>query len=106
MAQMDANVDCGYDPPMRMTMNISLPADLRQWVDKQVDEGGYGTASEYVRDMLRRRRERQVKQEVEALVFEAMESGEMEEADDKYWANLRAEARKQLKALRARKAKA
>ena len=86
-------------------MNISLPVDLRQWVDKQVDEGGYGTASEYIRDMLRRKRERQVKQEVEALVLEAMESGEMEDVNDRYWADLRAEARKQLKALRSRKAK-
>lgn len=87
-------------------MNISLPVDLRQWVDKQVDEGGYGTASEYIRDMLRRKRERQVKQEVEALVLEAMESGELEVMDDKDFADIRNEARRSLKALRARKAKA
>jgi hypothetical protein len=47
-----------------------------------------------------------VKREVESLVLEAMASGEMEEANDRYWADLRAEARKQLKASRARKAKA
>lgn len=86
-------------------MNISLPVDLRQWVDKQVDEGGYGTASEYIRDMLRRKRERQVKQEVEALVLEAMESGATVVMDDRDFADIRNEARRSLKTLRARKAR-
>ncbi len=99
-------MDGGYDLPMRMTMNISLPGDLRKWVDKQVDIGGFSTASEYVREMLRRERQRQMKREVESLILESMASGKMEEAGDKYWANLRAEARKRLKTSRARKAKA
>ena len=42
-------------------MNVSLPEDLKHWVDEQVREGGYGTASEYLRDMLRRAREREAR---------------------------------------------
>jgi antitoxin ParD1/3/4 len=36
------------------TMNISLPAALKAFVDEQVSERGYGTSSEYVRELIRR----------------------------------------------------
>ena len=35
------------------TMNISLPASLKVFVDAQVAERGYGTSSEYVRGLIR-----------------------------------------------------
>jgi putative addiction module CopG family antidote len=34
------------------TMNISLPDQLKSFVDEQVKERGYGTSSEYVRDLI------------------------------------------------------
>lgn len=40
------------------TMNISLPAPLKAFVDEQVDRGGYSTSSEYVRTLIRRDQER------------------------------------------------
>ena len=40
------------------TMNISLTAELKRFVDSQVAEGGYTSGSEYVRDLLRKERER------------------------------------------------
>ncbi|MEY8832104.1 type II toxin-antitoxin system ParD family antitoxin [Phaeobacter italicus] len=36
------------------TMNISLPDDMRSAVDAQAEARGYDTASEYVRDLIRR----------------------------------------------------
>ena len=36
------------------TMNISLPAALKSFVDDQVERRGYGTSSEYVRDLIRK----------------------------------------------------
>lgn len=39
-------------------MNISLPASLRAIVDRQVKERGYGTSSEYLRELVRKDRER------------------------------------------------
>lgn len=38
------------------TMNISLPDSLREFVDEQVAQSGYGTSSEYVRELIRRGR--------------------------------------------------
>lgn len=40
------------------TMNISLPDMLKSFVDEQVAERGYGTSSEYVRELIRKDRER------------------------------------------------
>jgi antitoxin ParD1/3/4 len=35
------------------TMNISLPETLKAFVDEQVSDRGYGTSSEYVRELIR-----------------------------------------------------
>jgi len=40
------------------TMNISLPAKLRAFVEEQVSSGGYGTSSEYLRELIRRDQDR------------------------------------------------
>jgi len=41
------------------TMNISLPEILKAFIDEQVSARGYGTSSEYVRDLIRKEQERQ-----------------------------------------------
>ncbi|WP_297363279.1 type II toxin-antitoxin system ParD family antitoxin [Thauera sp.] len=41
------------------TMNISLPDSLKSFVDQQVSERGYGTSSEYVRELIRKDQDRQ-----------------------------------------------
>ena len=40
-------------------MNVSLPDELKSYVDEQVGDGAYGSTSEYVRDLIRRDRDRQ-----------------------------------------------
>jgi len=40
------------------TMNISLPDTLKSFVDEQVSQRGYGTTSEYVRELIRRDQDR------------------------------------------------
>jgi len=36
------------------TMNISLPDGMKSFVDQQVSARGYGTSSEYVRELIRK----------------------------------------------------
>ena len=55
-------------------MNISLPPTLREWVDDQVEVRGFGTASEFVGDMLRRERERSLRFQIDRKLAEAMKS--------------------------------
>ncbi|WP_368667133.1 type II toxin-antitoxin system ParD family antitoxin [Novosphingobium sp. 18050] len=35
-------------------MNISLPDPMRAWVQSRIDSGHYASASDYVRDLIRR----------------------------------------------------
>ena len=69
------------------TMNISLPDTLRDFVDDQIARGGYGTSSEYVRELIRRDQERL---RLRALMLEGAESPVTGEADALYFAALRA----------------
>ena len=69
------------------TMNISLPDTLRDFVDDQIARGGYGTSSEYVRELIRRDQERL---RLRALLLEGAESPATGEADAPCFAALRA----------------
>jgi antitoxin ParD1/3/4 len=42
------------------SLNISLPQQLKAYVEAQVAEGEYGTPSEYMRDLIRRDKELQL----------------------------------------------
>jgi len=85
---------------MRSSMNISLPAVLRQWVEEQVSARGFGTASEFVRDMIRREREKAVRAHVDQTLIEAMTSP-LTEMTDKDWQDIRTEGRKLARKKRA-----
>jgi len=68
------------------TMNVSLPDELRAFVDERVTHDGYGSTSEYVRDLIRRDRERGRLRE---LVLEGANSGPGVVADAAYFDALR-----------------
>ncbi len=40
------------------SMNISIPDSLKSFVDEQVSQRGYGTSSEYVRELIRKDQDR------------------------------------------------
>lgn len=71
------------------TMNISLPDTLRDFVDAQVSQGGYGTSSEYVRELIRRDQDRL---RLRSLLLEGAESPPSGEADAQYFRAIRARA--------------
>jgi antitoxin ParD1/3/4 len=43
---------------METTMTVSLPEPMKEWVEAQIRSGDYASASDYVRDLLRRDRAR------------------------------------------------
>jgi antitoxin ParD1/3/4 len=79
-------------------MHISLPLALKQWVDRQIDEGGFGTTSEYIRQLLREEQRRQARLTVEAKLQEAEASGEPIPVTDKTWSESSKRVRERLKA--------
>lgn len=58
------------------TMNVSLPAAMKEWVERQADDGRYSNSSDYVRDLIRRDQERSEKiAAMQILVDEGFASG-------------------------------
>lgn len=73
------------------TMNISLPENMKRFVDDQVSERGYSTSSEYVRELIRKDQDRQ---QLRGLLLEGAASAPAVPADADYFASLRDRVRK------------
>jgi antitoxin ParD1/3/4 len=58
------------------TMNISLPDPMKEFVEKQVAEGGYSSASEYVRELVRGAQKRQAREKLEEMMLDSLNSGD------------------------------
>lgn len=70
------------------TMNISLPDELKLFVDQQVGSRGYTSSSEYVRELIRREQDRE---KLRGMLLEGLQSGPAREIDlAAYGAELRA----------------
>lgn len=73
------------------TMNISLPDSLKSFVDEQVAERGFGTISEYVRELIRKEQDRS---QLRTVFLEAAASPVVAEMGPAYFAGLRERIRK------------
>jgi len=78
------------------TMNISLPDEMKAFIEAQMAQEGYASASEYLRTLIRDAQKRQTKQALEAKFREALESGLATPMTKEDWAALRQEALKGL----------
>lgn len=68
------------------TMNISLPDSLKAFVDERVQTEGYGTSSEYVRELIRRDKDRT---QLREHLLAGVRSGVAGPLDAAYFATLR-----------------
>lgn len=67
-------------------MNISLPQTLKSFVDEQVSQRGYGTSSEYVRELIRRDQDRM---QMRGLLLAGASSLPTKAVDESYFDALR-----------------
>ncbi len=67
------------------TLNISLPDSMRAFIDEQIAQGGYSTASEYIRDLIRQAQKQAAQEKLDSLLIEGLESGEPIEVTDEWW---------------------
>ena len=59
-----------------VTMNISLPEQMKAFAEAQTRDGRYSNVSDYMRDLIRRDQDRrQAIAEIQALVDEGLASG-------------------------------
>jgi len=82
-------------PGAMTTMNISLPENLKEFVDERVEADGYSSASEYVRMLIRRERDRA---HVRALLLEGAASPLSEPITPAYFDGLREHVRAAIEA--------
>src|SRR5438270_13957079 len=75
------------------TMNISLPESLKDFVDEQVKRG-YGTSSEYVRELIRKDQDRE---RVRGLLLKGAASPTTTPADKAYFKKLRTQSAERRK---------
>ena len=66
------------------TMTISLPDRLREFVEAEVSNGNYGSASELFREMVRERQKSRTQEKIEELLLEGLKSGKRTEVTEKY----------------------
>lgn len=75
------------------TMNISLPDQMKAWVEAQTADGRYSNTSDYIRDLIRRE---QIKADkiahMQQLIDEAYASGVSDLTVEEIFAEARAEA--------------
>jgi antitoxin ParD1/3/4 len=55
-------------------VNISLPDQMKQYIEARIGEGGYNTTSEYFRDLVREDQKRRAEERLETLLLQGLES--------------------------------
>lgn len=86
---------------MRVTVNISLPEDMKAWVDVQVERAGYGTTSEYFRQLIREDQRRRKHDEIDEKLLAAFDNGDPIEITPEWWEARRARLAERLKQHKA-----
>ncbi len=76
------------------TMNIALPSNLKQFVQTRVVEGGYGSVSEYVRELIRADQKDAAQLRLEAEVLKGLRSGESTPLTATDWKRLRSDLKR------------
>lgn len=56
------------------TMNVSLPTSMKAYVDERVEHDEYGTASEYIRELIRTDQRQREEKKLERVLLERLQS--------------------------------
>lgn len=73
------------------TMNISLPDEMKAFIEAQMSREGYASASEFLRTLIREEQRRRAKQELEMKLLEGLQ-GPSVVLDRKEWDSIRQDA--------------
>ena len=75
------------------TMNVSLPEQMKDWVESRSEDGKFSNSSDYVRHLIRQDQEREAALlELKAAIQEGLDSGDAGPFDfEAFKARMRAE---------------
>lgn len=72
------------------TMNISLPDQMKAWVEEQAATGDYANVSDYVRDLIRHDRERrEAIADLQDKIDEGLASGHSDRSVDEIFESVK-----------------
>jgi len=74
------------------TLNISIPDNMREWINTQIQSGKYTSASDYLRDLVRS--DQKVKNNLDELLLEGINSGDPISPDKNYWTDKKKKLKK------------
>lgn len=77
-------------------VNISLPDQLKEYVEERLNEGRFSTTSEYFRDLIREDQKRRAQERLDLLLLEGLESGKPIDVTEEYTQQKRADLIKRL----------
>lgn len=88
-----------------VTLKISLPKPLKEFVDDQIAAGTYDDASALVAALVKAERKRRAEEKLLQLVKEAEESGPSTPMTPEDWERIREEVRRRVVEKRGKNAK-
>jgi antitoxin ParD1/3/4 len=76
------------------TMNIALPRPMKVFVQSQVAQRGYSSASEYIRELIRAAQDERAWTALEAKILQGLQSGKPTPMTREDWQAIRQEVRR------------
>ena len=74
------------------TINLSVPEEMKSFVESEVSRNGFATVEEYLRSLIREAQRRQARQTLDSKLIEALESGPSAEMTREDWESIETEA--------------
>ena len=71
------------------TLNISFPDSMQSFIQEKIAQGGYGSADEYIRQLVSEDQKRAAWDRLESLVLEGVDAGESQEMTSADWEDLK-----------------
>jgi antitoxin ParD1/3/4 len=84
------------------TLNVSLSKSMKKFVESQAQQGGYSTASEYIRELIRDAQKRAAQQKLKELLLEG-DSGPSVRVESEFWQQRRERLVQNLRGKKSRK---
>src|SRR6185437_14190580 len=64
-----------YNQPMAMNLTISLPEDLKAFIDERTKSGQFNSTGEFIQQLVREDQERAEKERLERMLLNGLEGG-------------------------------
>lgn len=82
-------------------IRLTLPPDQRKFLDRQVDAGGFGTPSEFIRHLLRKAQVESTIEAIDEKLIASRASGPARRMTRKDWTDMTRRVEKRVAVLRA-----